>query len=160
MLTLFVIPTLCIIYSREQHAGQDAIVLANRIALLKKEEAKAWKKIQATKKRAEEILKMREENEAAVRERAAATDQNISAKQAKNHSIEEGMRLNREKVLVELDERRREGVAAVRQEKQVRHFLTAITTRGTVASYTAVSAHCQCAVIVCASYHMIITSLS
>eukprot|EP00953_Heterococcus_sp_UTEX-ZZ885_P008412 5048-Heterococcus_DN1.PRE.7 len=104
----------------DDHAGQDAIVLANRIALLKKEEAKAWKKIQATKKRAEEILKMREENEAAVRERAAAADQNISAKQAKNHSIEEGMRLNREKVLVELDERRREGVAAVRQEKQVR----------------------------------------
>jgi hypothetical protein len=98
-------------------------VLANRIALLKKEEAKAWKKIQATKKRAEEILKMREENEAAVRERAAAADQNISAKIAKNHDIEEGMRLNREKVLVELDERRREGVAAVRQEKQVRHSL-------------------------------------
>ena len=35
----------------------------NRIALLKKEEERAWRKIQQTKKRADDIVLMRRENE-------------------------------------------------------------------------------------------------
>ena len=45
-----------------RRAERDEQLLANRIALLKQEEAKAWKKIQQTKVRAEEVLKLREEN--------------------------------------------------------------------------------------------------
>eukprot|EP00435_Cladocopium_sp_Y103_P033001 s3520_g8.t1 len=46
-----------------KRAELDAQLLANRIALLKQEEEKAWKKIEETKKRAAEIVKLREQNE-------------------------------------------------------------------------------------------------
>ena len=45
-----------------KQSERDEQLLANRIALLRQEEAKAWKKIQQTKERAEEILALREEN--------------------------------------------------------------------------------------------------
>ena len=48
---------------KQKHAEQDALLLENRIALLKKEEQRAWRKIQQTKKRADEIVAMRRENE-------------------------------------------------------------------------------------------------
>jgi hypothetical protein len=41
----------------------DAQLLANRIALLKQEEEKAWKKIEETRKRANEIMDLRNANE-------------------------------------------------------------------------------------------------
>jgi len=43
-----------------KQAEADAQLLANRIALLQQEEAKAWKKIQQTKVRAQDILETRE----------------------------------------------------------------------------------------------------
>ena len=54
-----------LISAREERkeALKDAQLLRNRIALLKAEEAKAWKKIQRTKQRAEEIVVHREEQE-------------------------------------------------------------------------------------------------
>lgn len=54
---------------------QDAQLLANRIALLKQEEEKAWKKIRQTKARAGEIVRLRAENEARVLERQAAAQE-------------------------------------------------------------------------------------
>mmetsp|Transcript_29980 Transcript_29980/g.53187 ORF Transcript_29980/g.53187 Transcript_29980/m.53187 type:complete len:260 (-) Transcript_29980:526-1305(-) len=42
-----------------KRAEEDARLLANRIALLKQEEAKAWKKIEETRKRAKEIMESR-----------------------------------------------------------------------------------------------------
>ena len=41
--------------ARQKNVDNDAQLLQNRIALLKKEEARAWRKIQQTKGRAEEI---------------------------------------------------------------------------------------------------------
>jgi hypothetical protein len=38
-------------------------LLANRIALLKQEEMKTWKKIEETKKRANEVLSLKRKNE-------------------------------------------------------------------------------------------------
>jgi len=46
-----------------KRAELDAQLLANRIALLKQEEEKAWKKIEETRKRAQEILELRNANE-------------------------------------------------------------------------------------------------
>lgn len=43
-------------------AGEDVKILANRIALLKAEEQKAWKKIEETKKKAQDILEVRQRN--------------------------------------------------------------------------------------------------
>ena len=42
---------------------RDAQLLANRIALLKQEEMKTWKKIDDTKKRTGEILNLKKRNE-------------------------------------------------------------------------------------------------
>ncbi|EEY57348.1 uncharacterized protein PITG_11196 [Phytophthora infestans T30-4] len=47
---------------RRQEASKDALMLKNRIALLKAEEEKAWKKIEQTRRRAAELLKLREDN--------------------------------------------------------------------------------------------------
>jgi len=49
-----------------KQAEADAQLLANRIALLQQEEAKAWKKIQQTKERASQIMQTRERHEAKV----------------------------------------------------------------------------------------------
>merc|ERR1719231_608457 len=46
-----------------KRAELDAQLLANRIALLKQEEEKAWKKIEETRKRAQEIMELRSANE-------------------------------------------------------------------------------------------------
>merc|ERR1719162_1062430 len=46
-----------------KRAELDAQLLANRIALLKQEEEKAWKKIDETRKRAGEIVGLRTVNE-------------------------------------------------------------------------------------------------
>lgn len=48
-----------LLYSIER----DAQLLANRIALLKQEEMKTWKKIEETKKRAKEINDLKNKNE-------------------------------------------------------------------------------------------------
>lgn len=55
---------------QRKQAEADAQLLANRIALLRQEEAKAWKKIQQTKVRATEILNLREDNEKRAQHKA------------------------------------------------------------------------------------------
>ena len=47
----------------KKKAADDAKLLANRIALLKLEEKKAWKKIEETKRKAEQVMKIRARNE-------------------------------------------------------------------------------------------------
>jgi hypothetical protein len=44
-------------------AEDDVKLLANRITLLKLEEKKAWKKIEETKKKAREIMQVRQRNQ-------------------------------------------------------------------------------------------------
>lgn len=46
----------------------DAQLLANRIALLKQEELKSWKKIEETKKKAREVFLLKKKNEERMRE--------------------------------------------------------------------------------------------
>lgn len=46
-----------------KRAELDAQLLANRIALLKQEEEKAWKKIEETQKKSAEIIDLRKQNE-------------------------------------------------------------------------------------------------
>lgn len=55
-----------------KQADEDARLLANRIALLKQEEQKAWKKIEDTRKRAKEIMDMRARNLELQRQREEA----------------------------------------------------------------------------------------
>lgn len=46
----------------------DAQLLANRIALLRQEEFKTWKKIEETKKKAKEVYLLKKKNEEKVQE--------------------------------------------------------------------------------------------
>lgn len=50
---------------------RDAQLLANRIALLKQEEMKTWKKIDDTKKRTNEILSLKKRNEEKIQKVSA-----------------------------------------------------------------------------------------
>ena len=43
----------------KKKAAEDAKLLANRIALLKLEEKKAWKKIEETKRKADQVNQIR-----------------------------------------------------------------------------------------------------
>jgi len=56
-------------------AEEDAQLLANRIALLQLEEKKAMKKIEETKKKAKEIIELKNRNLQAQRERELVTNQ-------------------------------------------------------------------------------------
>ncbi|EQC41288.1 hypothetical protein SDRG_01263 [Saprolegnia diclina VS20] len=60
---------------RRKDVSSDAMLLQNRISLLKAEEARAWKKIEQTKKRAHELLKLRQEKDQYARERNALMTQ-------------------------------------------------------------------------------------
>lgn len=51
---------------RRKDIDRDAQLLANRIALLKQEEMKTWKKIEETKKRTNDITNLKKRNEEKV----------------------------------------------------------------------------------------------
>lgn len=53
----------------------DAQLLANRIALLKQEELRSWKKIEETKKKAKEVYELKKRNE--DKQQEVATSLNI-----------------------------------------------------------------------------------
>ncbi|CAN0006287.1 unnamed protein product [Ascophyllum nodosum] len=112
---------------RKRHANHDVLMLQNRISLLRKEEEKAWKKIQLAKLRSEEIMRMREENEKRVLERISAAEKQayytITADECKlqkerNYAVEEMARQKRARMLQEFMISRRDDVAQIRQEKQ------------------------------------------
>jgi hypothetical protein len=48
---------------------RDAQLLANRIALLKQEEMRTWKKIEETKKRAHEVVSLKQKNEMKIQQK-------------------------------------------------------------------------------------------
>lgn len=50
-----------------QQIEKDAELLANRIALLKQEEMRTWKKIEETRKRARDVLEMKRINEERIK---------------------------------------------------------------------------------------------
>ena len=90
---------------RQKHIEQDAQLLENRIALLKKEEQRAWRKIQQTKKRADEIVSMRRENEARQAEKKKMAEQAEEREKvlaAEHHKLEERARLARAKNLEQM----------------------------------------------------------
>ncbi|CBN77510.1 conserved unknown protein [Ectocarpus siliculosus] len=104
---------------RKRHADHDALLLQNRISLLRKEEAKAWKKIETTKQRSEEILRLREQNERRVVERISAAERqadNCKLQNQRNQAVEETARLNRIRIYHELAAARKNSVAQVRQK--------------------------------------------
>merc|ERR1719230_1393548 len=76
-----------------KRAELDAQLLANRIALLKQEEEKAWKKIEETRKRASEITELRAQNE----QKFAAKEQFYKAKWESIRAAQTQNQYNRDK---------------------------------------------------------------
>merc|ERR1711964_439534 len=79
-----------------KRAEDDAKLLANRIALLKAEEQKAWKKIEETRNRANQIMKLRQRNAETTQaklSRRHEIDQEIMEKQNQNRSIKDQQKL-------------------------------------------------------------------
>lgn len=78
-----------------KQADEDARLLANRIALLKQEELKAIKKIEETRRKAEEIIEARKRNEEKQRKREEARRMQSdleSHKTEENRKIRERMK--------------------------------------------------------------------
>lgn len=78
-------------------AEKDAELLANRIALLKQEEMRTWKKIEETKKRAKEVLDMKKKNEERIKKK-------MKDMKEKNKQVRE----NQRKVKMLREQRRKE----------------------------------------------------
>jgi hypothetical protein len=128
---------------KQKHVEQDALLLENRISLLKKEEQRAWRKIQQTKKRADEIVVMRRDNEMRLERKQMMAQQVqrhlkesmpaissdfsvfIQAEERERELADEHLRMGessrrtREKNMQEVYNRKREEVQRARQERQM-----------------------------------------
>ncbi|GMH65265.1 hypothetical protein TL16_g04154 [Triparma laevis f. inornata] len=114
-------PTLLSTRHRKKQADHDSQLLANRIALLKKEEMRAVKKIEKTKARAHEIIHMRKENDRKHQERVLNSEKAAKAqkKAQKEHLEHEALAQKNRQTRVEKDMQKKiESVQKVRQEKQ------------------------------------------
>lgn len=66
---------------------KDAQLLANRIALLKQEEMKTWKKIDDTKKRTNEILTLKKRNEERIHKVSATGEVLTGCRVTENRGV-------------------------------------------------------------------------
>lgn len=104
-----------------KRAELDAQLLANRIALLKQEEEKAWKKIEETRKRAAEIVELRKQNE----QKFAAKEnfykqkwESIRAAQAQNAVCRDKARAVRDQTKLGLSEQKHHNAQSTKQQSQ------------------------------------------
>lgn len=75
-----------------QQVEKDAELLANRIALLKQEEIRTWKKIEETRKRARDVIEMKRKNEVRIKEKT----KQIYANQKREQKLKEQRKIYRE----------------------------------------------------------------
>merc|ERR1711972_616792 len=104
-----------------KRAELDAQLLANRIALLKQEEEKAWKKIEETRKRAQEITELRNQNEqkfAAKEQFYKAKWESIRSAQSQNQQNRDKAKAVREATQLGLMEARADNAYRTKQESQ------------------------------------------
>ncbi|KAL3672156.1 hypothetical protein V7S43_002819 [Phytophthora oleae] len=108
---------------RRQEASKDALLLKNRITLLKAEEDKAWKKIEQTRRRAAELLKLREDNgraHAMLRELAMEAERETQASiQAKRELVLSIDSIPKKKeISMQLTEANRKEAQQLKEDKQ------------------------------------------
>ena len=72
----------------------DANLLANRIALLKQEEMKTWKKIEDTRKRTNEIVSLKNRNEDRIRQVNPSLLHNLAPECRKKEKCKKSSKLN------------------------------------------------------------------
>jgi len=104
-----------------KRAELDAQLLANRIALLKQEEEKAWKKIEETRKRAAEIMDLRKQNEqkfAAKEDFYKAKWESIRQAQAQNAQARDKAKALRDQTRMGLLEQKHKNAQSTKQQSQ------------------------------------------
>jgi len=109
-----------------KRAELDAQLLANRIALLKQEEEKAWKKIDETRKRASEIVGLRCANAgkfAAKEDYYKGKWETIRHAQAQNSYNRDKARASRDATKNQLVDTKKQVVDSVKQSTQ-KHLMT------------------------------------
>lgn len=99
----------------------DAQLLANRIALLKQEELKSWKKIEETKKKAREIYILKKKNEEKMQQKQMKELQSQSNnKDAQNSTIEARRTKEKQKedMLMAIYNQKHEGAVSLKKQSQ------------------------------------------
>lgn len=113
-----------------KRAEEDHKLLSNRIALLKQEEQKAWKKFDETKKRTNDILVARQRNmevQQERQERQRQKEEEEMLRQAQNRAIKEQNRQNVDMTRRNLEEKVKRDVDTVKMEKrEQRDFMQVI----------------------------------
>jgi len=107
-----------------KRAELDAQLLANRIALLKQEEEKAWKKIEETRKRASEIMDLRKQNEqkfAAKEDFYKAKWESIRSAQVQNAQVRDKAKAVRDQTRQGLLDNKQKNAHNTKQQSQ--HYL-------------------------------------
>lgn len=106
---------------KKKTVENDAQLLQNRIALLKKEESRAWRKINLTKQRALEIAKMRQEHDVRCEEKQILVRKEREREQLQKEenlrADEEARRIKAQK-MEEIFRSKRSQVEEVRQQRQ------------------------------------------
>jgi len=104
-----------------KRAEEDAQLLANRIALLQLEEKKAMKKIEETKKKAKEIIDLKNRNAQALKEKEQVKKQKEEEEMRKamqNKVVKEQVKINQENNRNQLLKRLKNDVDLMRKTKQ------------------------------------------
>lgn len=104
-----------------QESEEQAKLLANRIALLRQEEAKANRKIEETRRKAREILEARTRNQEAQRrkeEERKAREHEEELKAESNRLAKEEARQSKEAVRTQLLQKIKDSVQTIKREKE------------------------------------------
>jgi hypothetical protein len=99
----------------------DAQILANRIALLKQEELKSWKKIEETKKKAQEVYLLKKKNEEKIREKQLKeVDNKEHMKDSQFASVElrKNKQQERDSIRDAIVQQKRDEMLAIRRQKE------------------------------------------
>lgn len=100
----------------------DAQLLANRIALLKQEELKAWKKIEETKKKSQEVLMLKtknEEKQALKLSQVMGNDNKLKDTQSQSAELRRKKKLDRKQLLEAIYQQKHQDMLEIRNQKKI-----------------------------------------
>lgn len=100
----------------------DAQILANRIALLKQEEMKAWKKIEETKKKTKEVLsiKLANDEKKFTKQMTFATINNkVKNSQVESAELRRQKKIERQALLDSIYDQKHQDVLMMRQQREM-----------------------------------------
>lgn len=133
---------------QRKRAEEDALLLANRIALLKQEEAKAWKKIEETRSRAKEIMEIKARNLEAQRkkdEQRQARDDEERQRSFQNRLTKEQDRQFKQFTREQLKAKLRADVGALKESKRENAKAIEANRRDDMAKATTLKLHIKTA---------------